>query len=941
MKKIVFVFTLLLAVSGSFIFPQEVVSDVAIYNEVKHSFNSGFYPGTVSAANQLQSSYPDSSFLRYALAYKGEALINMKSYDEALKTLEAALTYMHSGAPEFIRSRYLMGRAYFELKNFPLALENLYIACKLSKTNGDYTSYPESVLYAGRAYFELNDFEKSILLFEYVVKNGKKYSEAEYSEVLQKLFMSYNKTGRSKNTIALFAKLDEAKLQKTVFMNLCMYQAEALEQQKDFKAAYDSYCRILESGQKELCVNALKRAYIISSENAIADSGEILAKTKDNFKENPEFLNEFWLRLGIDEFNAKNFSKAETYLSNINADSENGDVFVLRELYLAKIVLEQNRPAQIAEKHLADCESLVKKSKIEKISDAFYTTQLKCLLQLEKWNEMPLVYAKIKEPDSSANKVISLYYYKNSQFEKVLPDSGEIYANALCKLQKYEQACKEFEKFNSVCADYAIALFRCGRFEKSYQIAAATNDFQSDYICGLCCVNLKEWKKAAAHFAIYITKKSTEEKFNSLSLYYKGFAEYNLSEFKNSYASFVRFAMESKDKQNDYVLKSYEFAVKSALQNGDFKSASLQAANLVKYSKEGEAKQKAVILSAEIFADYKNYDSAIQVLEPYTNQKNEFGAHSLFVTAQMYEKQNKILLADEVYKKIYEELSFSAYAEEAMYRSGEIFYLNGNYAEAFSRFNKYIYKYAVGNFSEAALFYSGECALKLGETERCIMMNKTLLQKYPQSVYAYGANKNLLTASYTLEDYSQALSIAREMVKEFPKQAADDEIGKRLVELEKIVSGTDRRVAEKQTEFSKFGGEKTVEGRKAGTQLVRLYAESLYTQKEAYELAQKLLAKQTAAERADAAYNAEFIGDYSRREGNNKKAAEFYLRAAEFYRAAQNDSGAAAALYGAAEAFAADGLLGDAKETAALLKELYPQSLQAERVDRVTGQARN
>ena len=62
-----------------------------------------------------------------------------------------------------------------------------------------------------------------------------------------------------------------------------------------------------------------------------------------------------------------------------------------------------------------------------------------------------------------------------------------------------------------------------------------------------------------------------------------------------------------------------------------------------------------------------------------------------------------------------------------------------------------------------------------------------------------------------------------------------------------------------------------------------------------------------------------------------------YLKAAEYYRNVKNNSGAASALYGAAEAFAAEGLKGDARETAALLKELYPQSIQAERVDRVTG----
>ena len=143
-------------------------------------------------------------------------------------------------------------------------------------------------------------------------------------------------------------------------------------------------------------------------------------------------------------------------------------------------------------------------------------------------------------------------------------------------------------------------------------------------------------------------------------------------------------------------------------------------------------------------------------------------------------------------------------------------------------------------------------------------------------------------------------------------------------------------------EYIKLGQDTTPAGRSAGTELVKLYAESLSTQREAYELAVKLLARQTSsAESADAAFNAEFIAEYCRKNGDNKKAADMYLKAAKYYRSVKNEGGAAASLYGAAEAFAAEGLAGDAKETAALLKELYPQSIQAERVDRVTGAARN
>ena len=400
--------------------------------------------------------------------------------------------------------------------------------------------------------------------------------------------------------------------------------------------------------------------------------------------------------------------------------------------------------------------------------------------------------------------------------------------------------------------------------------------------------------------------------------------------------------MENENKNNSYVLKSYEYAVKSALQNGDFKNASVQAANLVRYSPEGQPKENAVILSAEIFSDYNNYDSAIELLAPYTSGQNDFAAQTLFMTARIYEKQGNLTMADSFYRRIYEGLPKSSYAEEAMYRSGEVYYANQKYSEAYGRFNSYIYKYASGKFSDAALFYAGDSALRLGEIDRSIMLNRTLLQKYASSVYLYGANKNLLTAYYSQENYSQALQISKDLLKNFPQQAADDEIGKRVVELEKIVNGPDPRIAEKETEFSRLGGSTSTAGRHAGTELVRLYAENLYSQKDAYELAKELLVKEnSAAEIADAALNADFIADYERRNGQNSSAAKMYLKAAEYYRRLSNEGGAAAALYGAAEAFAADGLYGDARETASLLKELYPQSLQAERVDRVTGDARN
>lgn len=946
MKKIFFAITFIFFTAGSF--AEQAASDVQLYNEIKQSFNSGFYPGVVSSTELLQKEFPESSFITSSLAFKGEALIYMESYDEAVLTLESALSHMHSGSPEIVRCNYLLGSAYFAQKQYAAALEKYHLACTLAQTNNDLDYYAPSIFYSGRAFYELEKWKEALPHFEYVAANGKLFDSAEYGEALQKLFICYNKTAAPSKTIALFNKLSEKDFERSVYMTLCFYYGDACVNLKKNQEAYEAYTWVLESGEKSLAVSALKKAYVISSENGIADSGEVLSKTQEAFSDKPELLNEFWLRLAVDEFNAGNLEKAEAYLSNIEVEefTQAEDLKLFKNIYSAKILLEKGN-ARKAEKQLSGLEPLAKKSETENASDSYYSTLLQCKIQNEKWDELPAVYTKLKAPDKNAVFAISSYYYKKGQYDKVDSSTGELYASALCRMGRYEPACVEYKKLNSTSLDYALALFHCGRYEQAEKIAAASGAPEKEYISGLCFINLKAWKAAADRLASYIRSNSNNSAFNKLSIYYKGYAEYNLAEFKNSYSSFVRYCMEVQNspdwsENNLYLLRGYEYAVKSALQSGDFKNASAQAANLVRYSPSGEQKQKAVILSADILTDYKNYDAAIELLAPYTSGRDDFSAQAIFMTANIYERQNKVAMADELYRRIYEGHSKSTFAEEAMYRSGEVYYSCGDYSQAFTRFNNYIYKHASGKFSDAALFYCADCALRLGENDRCVMLNQTLLQKYPASVYAYGANKNLLDAYYRQENYSMALPVAKNMLSAFPQQAADDEIGKRIKELEKIVSGTDRRVAEKESEYVRLGETGTTAGRKAGTELVKLYAESLSTQKEAYELATKLFARQTGAEeRADAAYNAEFIAEYDRKNGNNKKAAETYLKAAEFYRSVKNSSGAAASLYGAAEAFAADGLMGDARETASLLKELYPQSIQAERVDRVTGQERN
>lgn len=936
MKKLFLILTVSFSLAANFFAVDSNLSDVNLYNEINLSFKNHYYPGAVDKVNQLQKKYPDSVFLASALAIKGDAQINMLRYDEAIETLEKAISQMHTGSSELPHCVYLLGKAYYYEKKYSEALKQFHLACSLSIIDNEMEYYHSAVLYSARVFFILENYAEAYPLFEYVISNGIYYTKNDYDEALQKIMLSYNRAGFAEKTISLYSQLNQVDYSESLYYTLCLYNADACKQLNKNHEAYEYYCQVVENADSNLAINALKKAYNLAVETNIGvNPGEVFSKTVDTFKDNPELVNEFWIRLGIDEYNKKNYMKAEEYFHNIEAEN------VLVDFYKAKITLDRDKSPSEAEKILKQIESdtNIAEITITNFSDAFYSLLLQCKLQQRKWDEAIALYGNIKSPSYDDIYGVSSAYYEKGDYAKVAPETGLLYASALSKAAEMKKAADVYKKMSLNAeekGEFAKVLFTLGNYEEAYLQSQASNDVHKDYISGLCQINLKDWNLARNHFEKYIKQMSGKNGFMNLVFFYKGYAEYCQEEYKNAYASFVRFGTEAKDNQKAYARKGYEYASKAALQNGDFKNAAAQAENVIKKSETLEEQQSAALFCSEIFMDYEDYEKALSILLPYTREKNDFTVKALFSLAKVYEKQGNVKAAYDSYTSIYRDFPSSELAEEAMYKCGEVYYSKQDYPTALNCFNNYIYEYASGAFSDAAFFFAGDCYVRLGKIEDAIMINKIMLQKYPESVYSYGANKNLLEAYYEHEDYNQALDVSRLIVKKFPEQAASDEIGRRLIELEKIVSGTDKQVVKKQSEFEKLGGLDTKKGRIAGSELVKMLSAGSDTQKDAFELAEALLSKQISDdEKKYAAENAEFVADYYRRNQMNKNAAEMYLKAAEYFRVVDNSSKVAVALYSAVEAFVADGYTGDAEETAKLLKSLYPDSKQAERVERL------
>ena len=933
-------------------------TELSLFSEINLAFKNHFFPGTVEKVSQMEEEYPDSVFLQKSLLLKAESQINMQLYDDALVSLAKAENQLHFGMEDYSNCNYLYGKTFYLKKEPKKALDYFYKACNSSLTSKNLDFYNPSVFYSAKIFYDLEKYNDTIPLMEYILQTPQCCpSNEDYYEILQKIMISYNKTNNPQKSLELFESILDKKdsIPNDIFLSLCIFKADALSLLEKNLESYNLYCEVVNNSEGNICVVALKKAYALAFEKNIGvNTGEVFSKAASKFSDNHELVNEFWIRLGIDEVQKKNYKKAEEYFSNVSEKNP------LVSFYRAKILIDDKKNPLEAEKILTELSMQLQNQKAqtenlflpENFEDSVNSLLLLSKFLLQKWDEMEEVFKKIVNPSEKDIYNLSSAYYEKGEYEKVSDKTGVLYASSLCRLGKFSQAKQVFNSLDSEGKldskgklEYSKLLFLTGNFVESYNQAVLSQESDSEYIRGLCQINLKNWNLAKNHFSSYIKENSTKKDFNLLVFFYKGYAEYCLEEYKNAYASFVRYHSEEKDKNKlAYLKKSCEYAAKSSLQNSDFKNAAIQAEKIIKYSKDNAEKQSAVLFCAEIFTDYSDYENALNILQPYTelsqnpddlNSDFEFTAKVIFTCAKIFELQKNLEKADFYYQKVCSDFSQSKVAQEALYRNAGLFYAFEEYSSAFNKFNDYIYEFPSGEFVDAALYFGGDCALKISQVERAIIFNQTLLQKYPQSVYCYGANINLLTAYYEKENFSQALQTAKNIVKNFPKQAADDGIGTKLLELEKIVQGTDRRVVEKQTEYEKLGKNTTVKGRTAGSALVKLLAENPSTQQQAYNLALEIIKNQIEShEITFAAENAEFIADYQRKNQNFYDAAQNYLKAAQFYRTF-DDAKSAVTLYSAVEAFLAGDFHSDAEEVSKMLKNLYPDSRQAQRVDRL------
>lgn len=929
-------------------------SDVNLFNELSAAYSSGFYPGAVSYADRLASEYPRSLFIGRALTVKGECLVRLGQTEDALSALEQAQLYVKDDKKLLLACSYWKARALYARADYAEAVSLFHSYCAIGGENGEFFS--SCVLYAGRSLYVQNSYKEACPLFEYVVRNGKQYTQTDYAEAVLKLADSYNRSGQFQKTAAVYNSFKLSDFSSDVWYLFTEYAGDAYAGLLQYRKAYDLYCQVLASGQKNLAAGALKKAYNISSAHKTevgAEPGAVLASAQSALSDSPFLVSEFWVRLGIDAFNAGDYAKAAAYFNSADKDSNRELMFRMipyraEMLYAGKASNAGNAATYLQER----CDYL----KIVPTDESYETIQklfVKYYAQQKDWTKVKYFAALVKKPDADTVYYSAFASYSTEKYAEAVSiiensktgnmtlstAARSLYARSLQKIGRTSAALSEFASLEAggimddqTRLDYAETLLLAGHLNSAYAQSAKCSLPQALYVGGIALFNNRDWKTAENCFARYRRSSAAvnENETQAYALFYQGYAQYRQGKAADAYANLVQFAQ--KYPQHALVWNARMTASNAAVQAGRLNDAVIQAQTAVKTAPDTDSYEEAVLLCAGIYTDSKDYDKALGILAPSVQLHTDFGMKCLYQSAQIQVKKGDIQGADKSYLSIIQTFADNPLSEESMYRRGELYYSVQDYATALVRFNDYNSRYAGSRFSDASLYYTADCLAQTGSRDRAILQYEVMLKTYPQSTYVYSAMKNLMNLYSSSGDYSSALNTANALLDKYGDQARADGVTAQAAEFRKYVSGGDAAVVKKQAEYEKKGKLKTVAGRVSGTELAAMTDDA--------DLAESILTvqrKNIPAESMYAAQNADFAAKHNRNAGNAKKAADLYLLAAEYYRMNDKAREAAAALYGAAEAFDSAGMTGDSKETAETLKSLYPDTTQAKNVDKITG----
>jgi len=466
----------------------------------------------------------------------------------------------------------------------------------------------------------------------------------------------------------------------------------------------------------------------------------------------------------------------------------------------------------------------------------------------------------------------------------------------------------------------------------------------SRYLGGITAVREGDWTFAVRSFRRFSPAGETRfPEFAPWNRYYLAYSQYRLGNWLESIDSFTFYI--DTWKNHDYVWQAATAASLAAIQAGIDPLPLVGRA--VRLAPKGSGVAESSILQASVLTDRKQYAEAESVLVRIadgtgTGGRTASSARALFMLADIAVRQKKPVLAEERWLALAAQFPSDPLAEEALYRSGEMWYLAGDWSRSSILFARYRQSWPSGRYLDTVLRNGGDAWNRADNIDLAILWWQELLRKYPESSAAPRGFTGLIAAYRKKGEYNAALETAGQYRKLFPSEATLDGMDEEIGELTKLSRGESADSAALLAAYIRSGRAGTAEGRAAGLRLARQYLTDYGTREAAKTVLKEIVAAmpRSAESLPEGEINTfaaswSLLGNLYREAADYTSASSALLSAGTLYAPVDGER-SAEALYGAVDSFLQTGLLADAEKTAETLKKNWPDSAWTRRAVRLT-----
>ncbi len=907
-----------------------------LLNEAGKRMADGDYGLAMQVYDAFLVRYPSSEAIADVHFGRGVSLYHLGRYEDALETFD------------LIESRYRLasfrgelpywtGITRYQLGAFEAAALDLE---RFVSSGAAPERRPQALLYHGLAELAASRVAAAQEPLSELFRQSEGMSDATTAYAAVLLAHSYLAGGQHEELVAFASGLPTASYPLRYRDQILFYEAEALWALDRVELAVTLY-RQLVSATPEIAAPAHRRLFAAARRAGDIDAMQRWTDSAESrFASSPEILTDFWLRLGIENYERGADQLAELFLRRVwDRELATGRTDGTAPLYLAMTLIRSDRSTE--DDLLSEAKGIL--LRLIELVPGRSAASLMILggiaLEEQRFVEAADLYDDFgsrypTSPRRAEAAYLAAYaFYRAGDLAKAAAAAeaaGEIVtgsryhadmlrlrANLARRDGRPEVALKRIDELIqllptdvSAQIDRMKLAFEVGDHGAVTQYAdwlrtafpnLADRDPGADavaaYLQGVSEIALKRYRNGIELLRRPGLQRALREDLANLAAdadYWLGWALYRLGEFREA-ADVLERSRERDDEALFLAAWAYysdERFEEAVLRFDDLAlRAGADLAGRARYMHAKSLRNLGRVVDAqrsyrEVWERYPTDGVADDALFEYAETADEAGDAELAVTA---------------FDILVDRYLDSPLRAEALFRSAEALFEEGDYRRSKDGFFRYRQEFPTGESVPAALYWGGLAAERSGERFEAVFMWSNLIDRFPSSSFHPEA-LNLRAEAYVAEgDYSAALASLDELLTRHPQQAEALGTEDRVAEVKLLMSGFTGKEAELSASVARLGREKTAAGRKAMLELARLYLlDRTAPPDRAFRLLQDVIA--TAGDPPVLAGARLSLGEYYLRREDPTAAARAFLDAA--------------LVEGAAEALRAEAILQAAKAEA-------------------------